>query len=804
MIEDLMIGDLMIRDQTTVDQTTGDSPSQTAPESRGTTSRIEGRRRGELGRPVDGSIMSTESELVDLLVVGGGPAGTAAAFRGCELGLKVLIIELDDLMKRIRDYSKDKLILPGFGGGDSMRFPKGGDLVSSLRFGPIDKDDMCAQWKGLYRQHGIAHRTGVELQGLERHPEGPYGATVYDHTRGTTERLWAQHVVLAIGRGVPRRFDIPGNTDGVAFHLKDPARYIGRPACVVGGGTSAAEAVISLSNAKAAVEDRTAVYWAYRGDKMPRVSKALASVFFEAYVGNGNIRYYPNSDPVAVVTAEDRQEYLAIRIDRRQIEGRPTETSQLEFPKECCIACIGEDIPADLLASLGAPMVVGGPRQRRRVVVNRYLETRQPNVYMVGDILSQAYFRTEDFDADPATFEEVQHRGNIKTALRDGVRVAQVIQQRLSGVAEPEIEVEDDPAVDQSFDISRAIPRPTATSSAPQRTVDVARVVDSAARLISLLPGGVQADEYSLPAEGVSTLGRKACDINFEHDTELSPQHASILQREGNFLLRDDGSATGVFLQAPSTRRLPLRHGDLLRLGRQFLLFSIAGGQHGFTHFNAQGQEISRHKLSEGTVVLGRKAPHFNLDRGDGTLSRRHISLTSQEDGLFLKDLKSANGSFLRVQGEHALEHGDRFRLGQQLLVFSNRENAVFDVETPRPAPVPASAAAVGTSHQVAPPDATLAEGLNVSFVGHAAFAASDGQTICDVAEANGLPINAECHAGICGSDPIRIISGHDNLDAEVSDGERETLEDICGLEAGDCRLACMVRFKGPVKVEIL
>lgn len=747
--------------------------------------------------------MSTETELLDLLVVGGGPAGTAAAFRGRELGLNVLLVEFDDLMKRIRDYSKDKLILPGFGGGDTMCFPKGGDMVSSLRFGPIDKDDMCAQWKGLHQEHGIRSRIGVELQGLERHPDGPWGVHVFDHANNRSDRLWARHVVLAIGRGVPRRFDIPGNTEGIAFQLREPSTFVGRSACVIGGGTSAAEAVIALSNAKAAAADRTAVYWMYRGDKMPRVSKALATVFFEAYVGNGNIRYFPNSDPVAVVTGDDREEYLAIRIDRRHMDGRPTETSHLEFPKQSCIACIGEDVPETLLASLGAPMVVGGPRRRKRVVVNRFLETQQPNVYLVGDILSQAYFETDDFTADPESFREVKHRGNIKTAMRDGVMVAQVVQQRLAGVEQVDVAVEDDPEPDASLEVSRQIPLPTPAAAPHPSSVEPVRVVDSVARLIKVLPGGVQEEEYPLPRQGIVTLGRGGCDINFENDTELSPQHASILQREEGFILRDDGSATGVFLRVPSTRRIRLKHGDLVRMGRQFLLFAKRRIGFGFTHFDAHGQEKRRHILPEGTVVLGRQAPHFTLDAADGTLSRRQVSLTSQDGELFIKDLKSANGSYLRVQGELVLEHNDLFRVGQQLFALSTEDDAVLDVGP--------SSISVGTSgvHAVPTPslapDATLVEGLNVAFAGHAGVkSATAGQTICDVAESHGVPINAECHSGICGSDPIRILSGQEHLVDEPSAGERETLEDICGLEPGECRLACMVRFKGPVEVEIL
>jgi ferredoxin len=61
----------------------------------------------------------------------------------------------------------------------------------------------------------------------------------------------------------------------------------------------------------------------------------------------------------------------------------------------------------------------------------------------------------------------------------------------------------------------------------------------------------------------------------------------------------------------------------------------------------------------------------------------------------------------------------------------------------------------------------------------------------------------AECHAGICGSDPVRIISGAENINP-LGDEEQGTLEDICGVPAGECRLACMVRPQGAIEVEIL
>ncbi len=745
-------------------------------------------------------------DVLDMLIVGGGPGGTAAAFRAKELGIEPLIVEHDDLMKRIRDYSKDKLILPSFGGGDRMRFPQCGDLVSCLHFQPIDKDDMCTEWKALHARHGIRSRIGVELTGLERQTDGLWAVQAWDHAGRREAPLLARHVVLAIGRGVPRRFDIPGSTDGIAFRLRDPRAFVGNPACVIGGGTSAAEAVIEISNAKAAAGDPTAVYWSYRGDKMPRVSKALAEVFFEAYVGNGNVRYYPRSEPSAVVTADDRREYLAIRVDRRTMDGRPAETTHLEFLKENCLACIGEDIPEALLASFGIRMATGGPRGRKRMVVNRYLESEQPNIYLVGDILSQAYFETDDFGADPANFREVKHRGNIKSALRDGVLVAQVIEQRLRGKTEIDLRIEDaeeaEPAAQPP--VMAGYGHVAGEDGPPPASLGDDRLTEASAHLVRVLPGGIEEDEYPIADGAVLTLGREGCDVSFPPDTMLSPRHASISGTDEGYFLRDDGSASGVFLRVPSRRKIGVVAGDLLRAGRQFLLFSADGSGHAVTHFDATGRELGQHRLPERTIVLGRQAPDITLDPGDGTLSRRQLAITCKGGQLEVKDLKSVNGTYLRVRSAYKIEHGDQFRIGQQLFTFSRDRDAVLDrgLTSAVPAVAEAPRTAQATDEVSISGERSSA---TITFRGIAkSFPVAPGQTLCDVAEANGVPLTAECHSGICGSDPIRVLSGHENLVAAPTDGEAETLEDICDLEPGPCRLACMARIKGPVEVEIL
>lgn len=770
-------------------------------------------------------------QVLDVLIVGGGPAGTAAAFRAKELGLNALVIDFDDLMKRIRDYAKDKLILPDYGGGDKMPFPNGGELISLLHFAPMDKDDMCREWKNFYREHNVPAQIGVELTGWQRRADGVWQVRTFNHNTKAEQNFLAKHVVIAMGRGVPRRFDIPGKTEGIAYRLSDPDLYVGAPVLVIGGGTSAAEAVIAVSHAKIKANDASAVYWSYRGDKLPKVSKALAESFFEAYMGNGNIRHYAYSEPVAMVTGADQKEYLSLRIDRRELANRPHETAQLEFAKDKCIACIGEDVPTALLSTLGIEMASGGREGKKRFLVTPLLETQQPNAYLIGDLLSPIYYEAEDFNAEGASFKEIKRRGNIKAALRDGVLVIEAIAQKRAG--KKNIRVELDFAQSAPPAKAKALVTSVTAVGSAQETLPQDRNEDeSQAYLVRMLAGNVEGEEFPVRLHRVTTIGKKNCDLNFPEDALMSERHASIAHSaaESAYFLRDDGGASGVFMRLKESKPCEVAPGSMIRLGKQFLVFGIEAGHYCVEHCDADGNVIKRHDLSEKTLVLGRMAPDITLDANDLLLSRRHLSIAMKERRLFVKDLGSANGSFVKVRSAAALEANDQFRIGQQIFKFCLKEEPLrraveFNTEVREQATMIMPAAKAPSAPPIiekkaAPqppvkreeaspakreePQAAKPEGMMIVFKNSGKSCPfKPGQTICDVAEKNGVKIKADCHIGSCGMDPIRIISGAENLNA-MSDEEKGTLEDINRLKPGPYRLACMAKPKGPVVVEMV
>ena len=61
------------------------------------------------------------------------------------------------------------------------------------------------------------------------------------------------------------------------------------------------------------------------------------------------------------------------------------------------------------------------------------------------------------------------------------------------------------------------------------------------------------------------------------------------------------------------------------------------------------------------------------------------------------------------------------------------------------------------------------------------------------------VPIRYQCRMGACGSDPVVIVEGEDNIEPPSAE-ELETLR-LMGLD-GKARLACMCRVKGPVTID--
>jgi dihydropyrimidine dehydrogenase (NAD+) subunit PreT len=195
------------------------------------------------------------SDVVDVLVVGAGPAGLTAAAAARERGLSHVVLEQEgDLGGTIFHYPRRKLVLV-----QSLDIPLWGRLEEA----EYEKEHLLEVLQGLRRRAGLEVRFGEKVSGVQR-TDGAFSIT---STSGVTR---ARFVILAVGRrGTPRKLGVPGEgLPKVMYQLVDAESYRDQRILVVGGGDSAVEAAIGLSRQKG-----NRVTLSYRREKLVRIKR---------------------------------------------------------------------------------------------------------------------------------------------------------------------------------------------------------------------------------------------------------------------------------------------------------------------------------------------------------------------------------------------------------------------------------------------------------------------------------------------------------------------------------------------------
>jgi pSer/pThr/pTyr-binding forkhead associated (FHA) protein len=132
-----------------------------------------------------------------------------------------------------------------------------------------------------------------------------------------------------------------------------------------------------------------------------------------------------------------------------------------------------------------------------------------------------------------------------------------------------------------------------------------------------------------------------------------------------------------AFCGACGTRLAKAPSGQSAALGVQRTMFGsgmaptpapVAAPRGRLVLIRPDGTEGGTHPLHDGDTLIGRG--QGTLFEADAYLSPRHAEFTAGSNGLVVRDLRSLNGVFLKLTGEEALESGDIFRLGQELLRF--------------------------------------------------------------------------------------------------------------------------------------
>jgi hypothetical protein len=85
--------------------------------------------------------------------------------------------------------------------------------------------------------------------------------------------------------------------------------------------------------------------------------------------------------------------------------------------------------------------------------------------------------------------------------------------------------------------------------------------------------GGGRAGEHFVPKDDATTIGRSPdCDI-FLDDVTVSRQHAILRRNDNRFVIEDQGSLNGTFVNRRRIESAELADGDELQIGKYRLTF---------------------------------------------------------------------------------------------------------------------------------------------------------------------------------------------------------------------------------------
>ncbi len=214
-------------------------------------------------------------------------------------------------------------------------------------------------------------------------------------------------------------------------------------------------------------------------------------------------------------------------------------------------------------------------------------------------------------------------------------------------------------------------PEPAPAQPAPsQRT----------ATMTLIRPDGSEGDQHNL-TEGSNTIGRDYGAL-FENDGYLSPTHAEIVLDAEGILVRDLDSLNGIFLRLTSEELLT--PGQVIRIGQELLRFNtlaepktIADGTEvmgspnpGYwgklTVIIGDGVDGFAYPLLGDSVTIGRERGDINFP-DDGYVSGLHSRVFTRGGQVYVTDLGSSNGTFVKLEKERRLTADAYVLLGQQL-----------------------------------------------------------------------------------------------------------------------------------------
>lgn len=276
----------------------------------------------EQGRQAIKNVMArgpAPAGMLDLVIIGAGPAGFSATLNAKQEKLNFVTIEQEDsLGGAVYHYPRNKLTMTS-----AMELP----VIGKVKLGEIHKEKLLEFWQDIAKRSDLSFNFRERMEAINPIDNG-------FQVKTTKQEYLTKSVLLSIGRrGTPRTLDVRGeNQAKVVYRLIDPQQYRGMHVMVVGGGDSAIEAALACSG-----ESGTTVTLSYRGAAFNRIKPG-------------------NRDRLAAAEAANRVKTM-LETDVMEIKPESimlkSKAKLLTIQNEALIVCAGGILPTGLLKKLG-------------------------------------------------------------------------------------------------------------------------------------------------------------------------------------------------------------------------------------------------------------------------------------------------------------------------------------------------------------------------------------------------------------------------------------------------------------------
>lgn len=247
----------------------------------------------------------TTNTSVDLCIVGAGPAGLAASLRAKSLGLNFVTLEQETIGGTVANYPRGKLVMT-----QPVELP----LHGRLKRTSYQKEELIELWGGLASRYELPIHTGQELKSIQPTDDEHFIVKTQDAS------LKSRFVCLALGRrGTPRKLGIAGEDLGkVAYSLIDAQSFQNRKILVVGGGDSAIEAALGLSEQPGNIVTlsyRKSAFFRLKARNESRLQQALQSGHLHCLLSSQLQRIGPHAVQLSVDRDDGPPELMELEND---------------------------------------------------------------------------------------------------------------------------------------------------------------------------------------------------------------------------------------------------------------------------------------------------------------------------------------------------------------------------------------------------------------------------------------------------------------------------------------------------------